>query len=271
MSNSVSTQSELGADFVVNNLGRLVQGYHRAAPSKPSAFHITGWQQVSLNYTQDSVHPTIKATVAMHVAGTYCTASLFCADNLLVLCAQELLPVVEYFWNKYHTSYAQKVQASFKALLGDAHLAVLVPQTKLAPEDIEWLPSDKLLQRSANLTPRATLKPSDLRWVVNSEGEIGVQIGGRTFFCCYGRSLEYAKPEMADDTYDTVGRNRAGLANNQVLIGERPVFVREVGRLELGQQLLVHGHKPGELYSRSEPDVPWEPLIGCGDGSYTAS
>jgi hypothetical protein len=106
---------------------------------------------------------------------------------------------------------------------------------------------------------------------VNSEGEIGVQIGGRTFFCCYGRSLEYAKPEMADDTYDTVGRNRAGLANNQVLIGERPVFVREVGRLELGQQLLVHGHKPGELYSRSEPDVPWEPLIGYGDGSYTAS
>ena len=270
MSNSVSTQSELGADFVVNNLGRLVQGYHRAAPSKPSAFHITGWQRVSLNYTQDSVHPTIKATVAMHVAGTYCTTSLFCADNLLVLCAQEMLPVVEYFWNKHHTSYAQKVQASFKALLGDAHLAVLVPQTKLTPEDIEWLPNDKLLHCNTNFTPRATLKPSDLRWVVNSEGEIGVQIDGRTFFCRYGRSLEYAKPDMADDTYDTAGRNRAGLVKNQVL-GERPVFVREVGLLELGQQLLVHGHKPGELYSRSEPDVPWEPLIGYGDGSYTAS
>lgn len=270
MSNSVSTQSELGADFVVNNLGLLVRGYHRTAPSKPSAFHITGWQHVSLNYTQDSVHPTIKARVAMRVAGTYCTASLFCADNLLVLCAQELLPVVEYFWNKHHTSYAQRAQAAFKALLGDAHLAVLVPQTKLSAENIEWLPNDKLLQCSANLTPRATLKPSDLRWVVNSEGEIGVQIDGRTFFCRYGRSLEYAKPDMADDTYDTAGRNRAGLVKNQVL-GERPVFVREVGRLELGQQLLVHGHKPGELYSRSEPDVPWEPLIGYGDGSYTAS
>ena len=270
MSKSVSTQSELGADFVVNNLGRLVQGYHRAAPSKPSAFHITGWQHVSLNYTQDSVHPTIKATVAMHVAGTYCTASLFCADNLLVLCAQEMLPVVEYFWNKHHTSYAQKVQTSFKALLGDAHLAVLVPQTKLSAENIEWLPNDRLLQCSANLTPRATLKPSDLRWVVNSEGEIGVQIDGRAFFCRYGRSLEYAKPEMADDTYDTAGRNRAGLVKNQVL-GDRPVFVREVGRLELGQQLLVPEHKPGELYSRSEPDVPWEPLIGYSDGSYTAS
>lgn len=270
MSNSVSTQSELGADFVVNNLGRLVQGYHRTAPSKPSALHITGWRQVSLNYTQDSVHPTIKATVAMHVAGTYCTASLFCADNLLVLCAQELLPVVEYFWNKHHTSYAQKVQASFKALLGDAHLAVLVPQTKLSAENIEWLPNDKLLQCNTNFTPRATLKPSDLRWVVNSEGEIGVQIDGRAFFCRYGRSLEYAKPEMADDTYDTAGRNRAGLVKNQVL-GDRPVFVREVGRLELGQQLLVPEHKPGELYSRSEPDVPWEPLIGYGDGSYTAS
>jgi hypothetical protein len=82
--------------------------------------------------------------------------------------------------------------------------------------------------------------------------------------------MEYAKPDTADDTYDTAGRNRAGLVKNQVL-GERPVFVREVGRLELGQQLLVHGHKPGELYSRSEPDVPWEPLIGYGDGSYTAS
>ena len=270
MSNSVSTQSELGADFVVNNLGRLVQGYHRAAPSKPSAFHITDWRQVSLNYTQDSVHPTIKATVAMHVAGTYCTTSLFCVDNLLVLCAQEMLPVVEYFWNKHHTSYAQRAQAAFKALLGDAHLAVLVPQTKLSPADIEWLPNDKLLQCSANLTPRATLKPSDLRWVVNSEGEIGVQIDGRTFFCCYGRSLEYAKPEMADDTYDTAGRNRAGLAKNQVL-GERPVFVREVGRLELGQQLLVHGHKPGEMYEKNEPDAPWEPLIGYGDGSYKES
>ena len=270
MSNSVSTQSELGADFVINNLGRLVQGYHRTAPSKPSALHITGWRQVSLNYTQDSVHPTIKAAVAMHVAGTYCTASLFCADNLLVLCAQELLPVVEYFWNKHHTSYAQKVQASFKALLGDAHLAVLVPQTKLSAENIEWLPNDKLLQCNTNFTPRATLKPSDLRWVVNSEGEIGVQIDGRAFFCRYGRSLEYAKPEMADDTYDTAGRNRAGLVKNQVL-GDRPVFVREVGRLELGQQLLVPEHKPGELYSRSEPDVPWEPLIGYGDGSYTAS
>ena len=270
MSNLVIAQSELGADFVVNNLGRLVQGYHRAAPSKPSAFHITHWQHVSLNYTQDSVHPTVKATVAMHVAGTYCTSSLFCVDNLLVLCAQELLPVVEYFCNKHHTSYAQRAQASFKALLGDAHLAVLVPQTKLAPADIEWLPNDKLLQCNTNFTPRATLKPSDLRWVVNSEGEIGVQIDGRAFFCRYGRSLEYAKPEMADDTYDTAGRNRAGLVKNQVL-GERPVFVREVGRLELGQQLLVHGHKPGELYSRSEPDAPWEPLIGYGDGSYKES
>ena len=270
MSKSVSTQSELGADFVVNNLGRLVQGYHSAAPSKPSAFHITGWQHVSLNYTQDSVRPTIKATVAMHVAGTYCTTSLFYADNLLVLCAQELLPVVEYFWNKHHTSYAQKVQASFKALLGDAHLAVLVPQTKLSAENIEWLPNDKLLKCNTNFTPRATLKPSDLRWVVNSEGEVGVQLDGRAFFCRYGRSLEYAKPEMADDTYDSSGRNRAGLAKNQVL-GDRPVFVREVGRLELGQQLLVPEHKPGELYSRSEPDVPWEPLIGYGDGSYTAS
>lgn len=270
MSKSVSTQSELGADFVINNLGRLVQGYTRSAPSNPSALHITRWQKVSLSYTQDSVRPTIKATVAMHVAGTYCTASLFCADNLLVLCAQEMLPVVEYFWNKHHTSYAQKVQASFKALLGDAHLAVLVPQTKLAPEDIEWLPNDKLLKCNTNFTPRATLKPSDLRWVVNSEGEIGVQIDGRAFFCRYGRSLEYAEPDMADDTYDTAGRNRAGLVKNQVL-GDRPVFVREVGRLELGQQLLVPEHKPGELYSRSEPDVPWEPLIGYGDGSYTAS
>ena len=270
MSNSVSTQSELGADFVVNNLGRLVQGYHRTAPSKPSAFHITGWQHVSLNYTRDSVHPTIKATVAMHVAGTYCTCSLFCADNLLVLCAQEMLPVVEYFWNKHHTSYAQRAQAAFKALLGDAHLAVLVPQTKLSAENIEWLPNDKLLQCNTNFTPRATLKSSDLRWVVNSEGEIGVQIDGRAFFCRYGRSLEYAKPEMADDTYDTAGRNRAGLVKNQVL-GERPVFVREVGRLELGQQLLVPGHKAGEMYEKNEPDVPWEPLIGYGDGSYTAS
>lgn len=270
MSKSVSTQSELGADFVINNLGRLVRGYTRSAPSNPSALHITRWQKVSLSYTQDSVRPTIKATVAMHVAGTYCTASLFCADNLLVLCAQEMLPVVEYFWNKHHTSYAQKVQASFKALLGDAHLAVLVPQTKLAPEDIEWLPNDKLLKCNTNFTPRATLKPSDLRWVVNSEGEIGVQIDGRAFFCRYGRSLEYAEPDMADDTYDTAGRNRAGLVKNQVL-GDRPVFVREVGRLELGQQLLVPEHKPGELYSRSEPDVPWEPLIGYGDGSYTAS
>ena len=270
MSNSVSTQSELGADFVVNNLGCLVQGYHRTAPSKPSAFHITGWRHVPLNYTQDSVHPTIKATVAMHVAGTYCTASLFCADNLLVLCAQEMLPVVEYFWNKHHTSYAQRAQAAFKALLGDAHLAVLVPQTKLSPADVEWLPNDKLLQCNTNFTPRATLKPSDLRWVVNSEGEIGVQIDGRAFFCRYGRSLEYAKPEMADDTYDTAGRNRAGLVKNQVL-GERPVFVREVGRLELGQQLLVPGHKAGELYEKNEPDAPWEPLIGYGDGSYTAS
>ena len=270
MSKSVSTQSELGDGFVVNNLGRLVQGYHSTAPSKPSALHITGWQHVSLNYTQDSVHPTIKATVAMHVAGTYCTTSLFYADNLLVLCAQELLPVVEYFWNKHHTSYAQKVQASFKALLGDAHLAVLVPQTKLTPKDISWLPDDKLLQSNASFTPRAELKPSDIRWVVNSEGEVGVQLDGRTFFCRYGRSLEYAKPDMADDTYDTAGRNRAGLVKNQVL-GERPVFVREVGRLELGQQLLVPEHKAGELYSRSEPDVPWEPLIWYGDGSYTAS
>ena len=58
---------------------------------------------------------------------------------------------------------------------------------------------------------------------------------------------------------------------NQVLIGDRPTFVREVGLLELGQQLLVPGHKVGEMYAKNEPDAPWEPLIGYGDGSYTAS
>lgn len=60
----------------------------------------------------------------------------------------------------------------------------------------------------------STITADDVKWVVNSLGELGVQINGRFFFCYKGESLEYDECHRDDG---------------------RPIMVRRIGKREFGE------------------------------------
>ena len=50
--------------------------------------------------------------------------------------------------------------------------------------------------------------PDDVQWIVNSNGELGVKIGGRKFFLYRGYSLEYSDDSVLK--YRSVGKREFG-------------------------------------------------------------
>lgn len=79
-------------------------------------------------------------------------------------------------------------------------------------------------------------------WVVNDIGELGVEVGGRFFFCYKGHSLEYRNGKHDDGT---------------------PMLWRPVGKREFGETVWPVGlrHKHGR-YTEGEG---WAPLPYIGE------
>lgn len=71
-----------------------------------------------------------------------------------------------------------------------------------------WMPRRVAVQSSE------LFGADDVRWVVNDNGELGVEIGGRYFFLYKGYSLEYEDAKHDDGT---------------------PMMVRMVGKREFGE------------------------------------
>jgi hypothetical protein len=74
------------------------------------------------------------------------------------------------------------------------------------------------------------LTPAQVNWVVNSLGELGVEIEGQYFFLYKGKSIEYEQPE-----------NLSGI----------PLKVRRVGKREFGETCapLRWNGSLGDVYS----------------------
>jgi hypothetical protein len=91
----------------------------------------------------------------------------------------------------------------------------------------------------------ANLTEDDVHWVVNSLGELGVEIGGKYFFLYKGRSLEY------DDDEDVVC--------------DPPLMVRWVGKREFGEtQWPAKWLRTGKREDRYEEKVVYHPGLSFG-------
>ena len=76
------------------------------------------------------------------------------------------------------------------------------------------------------------LKADNVKWVVNSAGELGVEINGQYFFCYKGESLQYDKLDKIDI--------------------EPELLVRGIGKREFGECI-----NPAKWYTKgfTIPDV----------------
>lgn len=63
---------------------------------------------------------------------------------------------------------------------------------------------------------KSAITEEEIKWVVNSFGELGVEIGGRYFFCYKGESFEYKESTHMDGS---------------------PIMVRGVGKREFGETI----------------------------------
>jgi len=99
------------------------------------------------------------------------------------------------------------------------------------------------------------------RWVVNSLGELGVEIQGKCYFVYKGRSIVYGESDVGYDHDDGV-----------------PIMYRSIGKNEFGETVLplphiyARGYKHGKYLeqvisrpgldskSNNQDDYEWKPL-----------
>lgn len=62
------------------------------------------------------------------------------------------------------------------------------------------------------------MSEDDVKWIVNSLGELGVEIEGRCFFLYKGRSLEYGIP---GETKDGICLHADGTPMSYRIVGKR--------------------------------------------------
>lgn len=124
----------------------------------------------------------------------------------------------------------------------------------------------RLIEQAENLvpqqTPLANVATEEVHWVVNSLGELGVEIGGRCFFCYKGESLEYLGGSV--DELNSLKVRRIGKRE----FGETvwPLAWQQAGRREK-RYIVDLAHQPG--LSDGRPDDPayqWRPLMPATPG-----
>lgn len=69
------------------------------------------------------------------------------------------------------------------------------------------------------------MKPDDVKWIVNSLGELGVEINGHRYFLYKGYSIEYNEPD--DLKYREVGKREFGEVCHPYDWDEKKLGLRE--------------------------------------------
>lgn len=92
----------------------------------------------------------------------------------------------------------------------------------------------------------SALQPEDVRWVVNSKGELGVEVHGQVLFCYKGRSLSYADDPENDDG--------------------SPILYREIGKREFGETVWpLSWHIAGRSEDHYAVETVYTPGLSFGE------
>lgn len=85
----------------------------------------------------------------------------------------------------------------------------------------------------------------DVHWIVNSLGELGVEVGGHCFFCYNGESLEYKEPMHDEDG--------------------TPILYREIGKREFGETVWpMKWMNIGKREDRYCENLKFDPVLSFG-------
>lgn len=136
-----------------------------------------------------------------------------------------------------------ELESSFKHMCGVAELLrEEIAALKAAKSTVRARLDEAVRSRGAAITA------DDVRWVVNDLGELGVEVGGRYFFCYKGDSLEYG----------THGYCKHGDGT--------PMRVRPVGKREFGETVWpLSWHVAGRSQDRYTVELSY--YSGLSDGS----